>query len=153
MSNASIPDHVWTVLCRKRILEAQTNKVSLIDIPERLSLPRQKIEEAEEQAADNRNVVIPFECSLVSMFWRDRPAGKWDYRIDVKAPDGKTRPQDPIDIPANDQPGSHRVFFDFGALTFHGIGTYYFNVRMKADGAKRWKRVARIPFQIAVQEE
>lgn len=142
-------EHVWTVLSIKHIIEIQTQKISLIEIPERLILDRDIL----EVAAKEENVTLRLGWTLASMFWSDGPSEESAYRVDIVFPDGTMASQEPITITGKTMTGSTRVLTTIEGIPFRGAGTYYFEVRTRPESGKRWRRVAKVPLQIVFKPE
>ena len=145
----SVPEHIWTVLCGRSIVEVGTNKISLVDVVERVTLPDREILEV----AEKKQITLGVPCTLASMFWREGPTREWQYRLDLVLPNGTRNKQEPLRVSGVEEVGSNRVMVGFQGVTFGGLGTYYFEVRTRPDGGKRWKRVARVPLQVVLEEE
>lgn len=142
-------EHVWTVLCSKAIAEENTRKLSLIDLPERLTL-----RDPELLSADQRDdVALGLRFVLASMFWCDGPSMPLDYRVNLRWPNGKRSPnQRTVSIPGSDDAGSARILTNIEAIQFRGLGIYYFEVSTRSRNG-RWRRVAKVPLQVLAAED
>lgn len=150
--------HTWSVLCGRVIIEAGTNKLNLIDLPEALFVNHEKLAAALEQSGDEK-VLLPTGISIMSLFWLEsdnEPA--IEMRLTTRGPgEGDRRPSNLIIIPSiKDQKNTYlRVMSVIAAMTYYGYGIYEIGVQVGVPGKKKWRTVADIPLIVrpATSEE
>ena len=135
--------HVWSVLCENRIIDKDTNNISLINIIEQLNfnIPG-------DQSAENQPFEIHGVLNVVSMWTRtyhDKPStGK--SRIRIKNPDNKyvaleEIPIDLIQFVRLRSLGSLKVIFQ---------KTGIYSIIVEVESKKGWVEVASIPLEVHI---
>lgn len=143
--------HVWTVVCDKIILEGPSEKISLLSLPEVLTIQDPKFLEAAEVAP----VILQVNLRIAAEFWMesdDEPG--MEIRFLLSAPAGSVQLAGPQEIPrvTGKRNSSFRVFGDLEQIIFQGLGLYSVDLETRAPGQKRWKRVSSYPLEMRVVE-
>lgn len=134
-------EHIWTLICSNAIVDRDTNNVSIFNILEQVTIPKNAI----------NNQVIAVGIELITLWVRSdlsKPA-KGKSQINLVAPNGEvTKSVDSeIDLSKFERLRS-RVFFQ--GLPYNGEGIYRFIVLYKVDDEKDWEQVASIPLKMVV---
>jgi hypothetical protein len=134
--------HIWTVVCRKAVIDA-ANTVTLFDALEELGVfpepPAQMLGKG----------VLPVEMAVVTLWMRDDVAiGEAPtQRMRILAPDGR---QLAVAEQAFDLERYQRArnIANLPGLLYAGLGTYTVEVSRKTDG--KYEVVASVPFDLKV---
>src|SRR5688572_21096340 len=70
--------HIWSVLCRKTVIDNDTNNMSLIDVFEQLGLNDEKGNLEQGKPFD-----IPFEFEIISMLKKNKKEAHVDVEVKV----------------------------------------------------------------------
>lgn len=136
--------HIWSVLCRKVIIDKNDNSLSLIEVVEGVevvSLPASSVQ-ASQMFMD-----------LVT-YWRRSYPSKVEHataRLVIKDPGGKAVGL-PHEIPiALEEAPRIRCLLRFqGGVPYTKNGVYEYMVQLKYGGSK-WGTVAQIPLEITIK--
>lgn len=146
-------NHIWSVLCRRAIVDSGTNNLTISDVLEELTIDI-KIEKQNVDAMKQIN--LPLEFEIVS-FWKKQDDVthhlKADCEIEVLNPEGKkikTLPQ-VIDMPS----GMKRLRTILRVMGFvvEGSGDYTLKVNVKEEGHKTYKTVSLLPLTVNINKE
>ena len=132
--------HVWSVLCRRAILDKSTNNVSLIDSLENIEfVPTKPLQEG-------RWSIFAFETTLVSFLVRsdDNVPEQPKIRVQLVAPDGKASGQEVIATVNLSEHTRARNFFQFQTMGFWSSGTHNFVVSLELEN-EGWEAFAEVP--------
>ena len=135
--------HVWSVLCETRIIDKDTNNLSLINIVEQLNFDISKDKSTEDQPVEIRGVL-----NVVSMWTRknrDEPS-KGESRVRIKNPDNKYTPPTEMMLDLTN-------FVRLRSLTSLAIGlnkTGIYSVIIELKTGKKWNEVASIPVEVNI---
>jgi hypothetical protein len=142
-----VPKLIWSVLCRHGIIEAETNKISLVDIPEALYLPPDAISDIESLEPPDK-VAVPIRWDHVTWWRRGNPDEPEAFivRHTIRDPKGRMLAKGDLKVDFRGR-SKARTLLRSGAMYLRGIGTYEFAVSVSIDG-KRWRKVASIPFDV-----
>lgn len=149
-----MPEHLWSILCYKACVDEATNSVSILDVYEKIII--QNVSDPaslEKTRRDGKEAFFPIRMDLMSHWVRsdfEKPeSGK--LRLVLQPPTGKRLTLvDELLIDLDEHP-RFRSRIQMPAMPYRGPGIYYFLVSLRQ--AKGWKRVAKIPFEIALSEE
>lgn len=134
--------HVWSVLCQRTIVNADTNNPTLIEAIELISLPAPQIPEGTQA------VVVPFEAELISLWVREDIAEgeALQGRVSIALPNGVATNPMPFEIDLRE---NHRLYtrVKFSVLPIVAPGYCWFVVELERDD--EWREAARVPVEIA----
>jgi hypothetical protein len=136
--------HIWSVLCLRSIVDAQTQNISLIDVIEEISLAPQLFEQSKE-------VILPYRFELVT-YWRrslSQQAVRANARIVVLDPEEKVLEQQIYDIDLS-QYSKVRTRIGVPNFTVSNVGMYVFVIELQTEN-ESWREVARVPLDISVR--
>ena len=132
-------EHIWSVLCRTAITDKDRNTLSLIETMEQINF-----------AAEGEVEGLPYEASIVSMWWRSKDdiSEIAHERLIILSPNREpiiTSPMQEINL--KDYRRSRNTL-NFSGLPFRGNGVYRFVIQLSEDEGKNWKDVASVPLEI-----
>ena len=142
-------DHIWSVLCKDSVADAETNNVSLFNIVEQINLIATPEAIAERRLPD----VINVSMVLLTLWTRsdaDEPESA-NGRVILESPTGKVLYKRDYSI-ALKKTARHRYRLIFSGINFDGFGRYRFIVKKKIKG-DRWSIVARVPLEVLQAEQ
>lgn len=132
--------HVWTVLCKRALVDERTNSVSLIDA----------IEGVTGKGPAPKPAILPFEATLAQLWARSEVGEpeKGRARMRILSPKGKElhSSEYEVDLSAHER---RRHFLSMQGLPYEEAGRYEMVSEMELDDA--WKEVSRYPVDIAVE--
>ncbi|MCK4376006.1 MAG: hypothetical protein KAX19_11770 [Candidatus Brocadiae bacterium] len=128
--------HIWCILCMDVITDQQTNLVSYINCLERV------------QTTELPFPLLP--CWMGTLWTRNGEASEaLQFKIVLVSPKGKKKVVFQSDEITLDKQNT-RVNVHLTGQPIEEEGTHYFQIHQK--GPKRWKKVAQIPFPVALSE-
>lgn len=139
-------NHIWTIVCRRSIVEKDTNILSIIDVAEQLSIDVHVSPEVQDA-----DVIGSAAFHLIS-FWErtdpKRPEPETQIETRVISPSGKLLGKMEADFSMNDPHTRSRVTVSVPGMPVRESGRYEIRVFLKK--GKRWQRVATVPLTIVV---
>lgn len=144
--------HIWSVLCRRSIVDSGTNNLTISDVLEELKID---IKVQQKDVDKLKLINIPLEFEVVSLWMKDdiQQHQKAESTIEVISPDGKQMKtfNQVIDIPA----GMKRLRSKMQVMGFvvESEGEYIFQINIKEEGNKMYKTVAELPFEVHINKE
>ena len=134
--------HLWTILCARCILEANTNSVSLIDVLENVTVSTG----GQPAFQANWSLVTDWRRQDESLESRGRA------RIELIAPSGETIGSSPveydIDLATTDRA---RAIVAIPLMPIRGEGRYLFRISLQTQGEKEWREVFDYPLVVTLQ--
>jgi hypothetical protein len=141
---ASMPRHIWTVLCERVLIDPETNSLTLVDVVEQLTLTP---DDWPPQPS-----VLSVRLELVSLWFRE--TGDSDANIIARTvfetPAKKVLAQGAIEIGFPRDAELARTTARFRDLPVEGAGTYLFRIERQRD-ADAWEEVTRVPLRIVFE--
>ncbi|MGC1953832.1 MAG: hypothetical protein WA970_14945 [Gammaproteobacteria bacterium] len=143
-------EHIWTVLCARSLVDADTNNVSLIDVIEQLTLTG----DPPDIPPDGKPIILAgIQLTVVSLWTRTDPAqpDRVTFRVIVITPDGKRiipKEEHELDLESHRRV---RVFVRLNSFPYRGPGDYEWLIEERQQtksGKPKWTKVARIPLEI-----
>jgi hypothetical protein len=134
-------EHIWSVLCSRSVIDAETNNVSIQDVIEQIVISAKPVE----------NGFLPIQLELITLWGREESnePTKGFERITFISPSGKTEVVSEVEIDLI-KGERHRQRVRFPGLPISESGKYYFKVEMK-NSNNEWKQVSAIPLQVVFQ--
>jgi hypothetical protein len=140
--------HVWTIVCRRAVVDQFDNSLSMIDMLEAIGVPTPP-----PPPADNPKALpaVPVDWYVVSYWRRSDPARpeRTTARLKVVAPDGKTVTEITQEL-VLDKVQNMRGLMRLPVLPLRGAGLYQFVIY--AGGGKVWKKVTAVPIVVQYLE-
>jgi len=146
--------HIWSVLCKKAIVDRETNSITLFESIDSLE-SNEKIAPPPE-SGDSLIVVQNINPQLVTLWARSdftKPETAVS-RLTVVGPNGKKlkQPGNTVELTTSTR---NRVIVEFSGLPFLGFGIYEFIVELQRGEkpSQRWHKVASIPLEWTLKKE
>lgn len=136
--------NIWSLLCRRALIDPQTNIISLIDSFE-------EIEIGVDQDSKGKVINAPVDFELVS-YWKKSEDDSKEYLGEVKVldPSGKTIGKFPFALNFA-QSTRLRARLQFPSLLITGPGEYIFQVQYKtAVSGSKFVSVAEVPLFVKI---
>jgi len=139
--------HIWSVLCKKTIIDTDTNNISLIDVFEQL--------QAKVNLPQNKNIKlsIPLEYEVVNFWYKENSDKKEEVDVEITLidPNNKSLKSfiNTITIPDNKKRVRTRLKITGLPITISGI--YRFIIKTKEKNTKNYKQVAELPIEIKIE--
>lgn len=139
---------IWSVLCKRGILDKRTNNVSLIDALENLEFRSSDPIEEEKQWK-----LLPIEITLVSFITRTdyNEPERSKLRIQIASPDGRIHKKSIITDVNLIEHQRFRNFAMMRQVAFWASGIHKFVVSLQGENDK-WTKSAEIPLDIRQKE-
>lgn len=132
--------HIWTVVCARSIVDAETQNLTLLDILEQVSAPASVFESDE--------AFLPLRLEVVSLWARREPEVQTqaEGRLRWKDPKGEILEEQEYTIDLREHPRS-RTRVRVPGLPVSTPGLYFFTVSQRSEKGS-WEEVARIPIRL-----
>lgn len=134
-------EHIWSVLCSRSVIDAETNNVSIQDVVEQITI----------NAEPAKDGFLPFPLELITLWGRketNEPATGVE-RVTFITPSGTSKIVSEAEINLSSvERFRHRV--KFPGLLVSEAGKYYFKVELK-NGDNEWREASAIPLKIIFQ--
>jgi hypothetical protein len=141
--------HVWTIVCRRAIVNQADNSLSLIDQIDGIGVPTPP-----PPPPDNPNALpaIPVGFYITSLWRRSDPnrPERVNSRCKILAPDGTNLIDTQLELVLDDPYQTIRGFMQLPLLPLRGPGTYQFV--MYLGSGKVWKKVTSVPLTVQYLE-
>lgn len=143
--------HIWSVLCRKSIVDSETNNLSINDVLEQLGIDV-KIKKGNE---DKVNVVnVPIEFEVVSMWVKDNKSSfKGTVHVEIIDPLGKVVKTFEQPLEMQEAMKRMRARLRVMGMAIEQSGDYTFRVTIKEENDKSYKTVAELPLEVNLKKE
>jgi len=144
--------HIWTVICKRSLLDEDLKTISLIDVLEEMSAsmpPRSEV----KQIKGKKWGLAPFEFEVVSL-WIRKEKDKSTLglsRICVHDPSGIITESREVDVDLRKYTRMRTRQRFTGIPLTDKSGLYWFHVELKQEGSKEWVEVDKIPLDISVK--
>ncbi len=85
--------HVWSVLCRKSLIDGTTNQVSLLDILEEVvfTIPKPFSDSLKDEMSLGKAAVFPFEYEVISLWENVKRTSGDSYIVEMIDPDNERK--------------------------------------------------------------
>jgi len=144
--------HIWTLLCRRSVIDNETNNLSLYDILEQLTIKINVKKNSEEKIY---NINIPIEYEVIS-FWTKSPdisEFNGELKLDIVNPKGKILKffEKPLTIPKDKRRLRSRIRISGFIADMEGIYTFRMNYRETAED--QYTKTADIPLEVFIEKK
>lgn len=145
-------NHIWSLLCRRSVIDSETNNLSVYDILEQLTVDI-KIKKGNENKAAKIN--IPIEYEVIS-FWVKTPGikeFKGGIKLEIINPEGKVEKtfEQPLEIPKDKRRLRSRI--RISGFVADTAGNYIFRINYKESDKEQYKKAADIPLEVILKKE
>lgn len=144
--------HIWSILCRRSIVDSETNNISLYDSLEELSVG---VKVKRQDAPIPQAINIPIDYEVVS-FWMKENIGSHvqaDTEIEIVLPDGSSGKSFPQKIDMPEKMQRIRARYRIKGFGVSMPGTYLFRIKIKESEEKQFRTVSEIPLEVKIQKE
>lgn len=145
-------NHIWSLLCRRSVIDSETNNLSVYDILEQLTVDI-KIKKGNEDKATKINVPIEYE---VISFWikaSEIKEFKGGIRLEIVNPEGMVEKtfEQPLEIPKDKRRLRSRIRIN--GFVADMPGNYIFRISYKESTKEQYKKAADIPLEVILKKE
>ena len=140
----------FAVLCESTSVDAESNRVSLFNVIEGLTLGVDPDAETEEGA----DLMLPFSGTLVVTTERTNPSDPEaaNGRIVLRVPDGREFRGVTFDTDLSNHLRA-RSTFQIDVLPFAGAGVYQFKLQYEDDSTGKWETINTVSLPVEVETE
>lgn len=143
--------HIWSILSKKSIIDSTSNILSILEVVDEfkvdITLPK--------NLNETKNIVIPIELELTSLWYRNDPVGEYpfDFRVELYDPSGKkTNSFENVLIFPKDKKRL-RSQSKMQGLPVNDSGVYKFTIGFKDKKMKNFQNVAELPFDVILNKK
>lgn len=149
--------HVWSVLCRRVVIDNHSNNLSLFDVFEQISLTVKKTGATDggPNQSPDKLISVPFDYTLVSLWTKansDKPA-KANVKLELLDPNNKQLNEETFKIEIVDGSKRLRNTIQIQNLVLTKSGIYNFRVSVKNADDEKYTAVANLPLEVNMQTE
>lgn len=139
-----MPEHIWSVLCSKSVIDKDSQQVSLFDVIESVT-----VKLAEPPPPPSHTRAIAFHTELITLWRRSDPKSPEtaNCRCELITPTGERIASSSVQMDFSK--ARFRSNFKSDALPIQGSGTYLFNIAVQVS-EDEWNTVASIPLEVSV---
>lgn len=143
--------HIWSVLCRKSIIDSETNNISLNDVLEQLIIDI-KVKKEDEQKLNAINLPIEFE--VVNMWFKSgKTALKASMSVDFINPRGSVVKNFIQEFEMTPEMRRMRTRVKILGMALDTSGDYLVKVSIKENGEKEYSQVAELPIEVHINKQ
>lgn len=144
--------HIWSVLCRRSIIDNETNNISLNDVLEQLTIG---VKVKQQASPIPEGINIPIDYEIVSMWMRENEKGhvQADTEIEIIQPNGKSAKTFPQKIDMPEKIIRSRTRYRINGFIANMPGRYWFRVKIRDENRKEFKTVSEVPLDVIMQKE
>ena len=144
----------WSVLSSGVVVDQQTNNISLFNVIEEITIPKDKL--LKLKTDDGKNMLgVPVSFNLLSVWRRIGKSGliSADIKVQIFDPTGKTRDvsNEPIQLAEKIQ--RLRLIMKWAGIKVGSSGIYTFKILKKEKGEKSFSEAGTIDLKINIVEE
>jgi hypothetical protein len=134
--------HIWSVICKKSIIDSETNNITLNEVLEEITFS------FSNKDLIDKSVNFPFDFEIISYFTAARKNEKADMEIELLNPGKKMIGKfiQKIEFPENKL--RLRVRIKTSGISVDKDGEYLFRIKIKTQGNEKFKTVSEIPIFI-----
>lgn len=146
-------NHIWSVLCRRVIIDSSTNNLTISDVLEELTVD---VKTERQDTTPIKQINIPLEFEVVS-FWKKEGIAKSHIKaacqVEVMNPEGKKTKDflQVIDMPSGMK--RLRTMLKVMGFVVENSGEYILKVSVKEEGDKIYKTVAELPLIVNINRQ
>ena len=147
-----MPNHVWSTVCSKAILDRETNNISLIEVLEEIQFGPPP---PDNDLGQEGYVMLPIPMTLVTLWERESGSDSETFAVRIKFVDPTGTWIGPKDTEREHTIDKlrFRSINRMMAVPFSESGRYIILVQSKTSGSGRWKQNARVPLSIIAKSE
>lgn len=142
--------HIWSVLCRKSVIDQDTNSLSMYDVFEELKVDAKMDPKATDKNKKVKIINVPIEFELISYWIKDKKSEEFNGKcvINIKSPDGKVEKSFEQPLIISKEYERMRSRLKVQGFSVSQSGTYVFEVFIKNNEDEDEKKVASLPVKV-----
>lgn len=141
--------HIWSVLCKKSIIDSETNNVTLSEVLEQINIGLDK-----SGKTFTAPVNILFDCEVVSMWVKnEKKIFSGELKIDFCNPKGDLVKDHVYPFEMLPEIKRLRTRIRFNGFPIEGAGVYSFEVYVREKGNNDFCLVSEIPMEVVVSNK
>ena len=144
---APMPKHIWSVLCRRGVVDAETNVLSIDEVLEKVTLTVKK--ESDTKEAEQGGFIFPLAYELMS-FFQVEGQKKWEMKLEYLNSKGKLLTQNTYPLESPEKSTRFRYKVQISGLSVKENGDYLFRISLRSTEKDEFKVVAEIPLEVEV---
>jgi len=144
--------HIWTILCRRSVIDSETNNLSIYDILEQLTIDI-KIKKDRKDKVTKINV--PIEYEVVSLWTKSPKATEFDGGIKLEIINSEEKIEKTFEQPlklAKDK-SRLRSRIRIKGFVVEKPGIYIFRISYRENNRDKYIKAADIPLEIILKKE
>jgi hypothetical protein len=140
--------HIWTVICQKSSVDANSNILSLFEILEKINI---NIDPKAPNYEEGKILGIPFNFEIISYWKKTTQQSSGEGKIIILSPEKKELNSFPLEIKIPESLNSMRLIIKMDGLKFTTSGEYKVEVQQK--NGNKFDVVAEIPFEVTIHKQ
>ena len=143
--------HVWSVLCRRSVIDSETNNLSLYDVFEQLTVDLKFKEQDKDKLT---KVTVPLEYEFVSL-WYKQANSKFEgqFKVDVWTPKGEIEKTFEQVFEMAPTMKRMRTRLRINGFVAEDSGIYLFKISYKEKNNNKYTEITDIPFEVNIKKE
>jgi hypothetical protein len=130
--------HLYSVLCRRAVIEQDTGSLMLIDIPEIMTLP----------SSPTNDTSIRVDLILFVAFYCEAGSLKTEIRAQIRAPGGEVDELVAASTVSGDENAMLRMMIKIRSMTYRGPGKYEVDLLTRETPKQKWKTASSYPLLV-----
>lgn len=140
--------HIWSVLCQRSVVDAQSNNISIFDVLEALQVDINPTSQAKNQANLEYNIQLQYQIvTLISKEKADKKDTEYSIRVTLINSEGKKNILINQDLTFVANKKRMRSINQIQGLPVSQSGVYHFIVELKEDD-EAFRKVAELPLEV-----
>lgn len=139
--------HIWTILCQKSSVDANSNILSLFEILEKIDI---SLDKSAPKLQEGQAFAMPFHLEIVS-YWRktSNKTARGEIQFVFFSPEKQELGKLPVEIDIAENLQATRVLAKMDGMKFTKSGEYTVQVQQKING--NFEPVREVPFDVNIQ--
>lgn len=144
-------NHLWSVLCRKAIVDRASNNVSLLESFEQLTVSIGH--QPKELVATGSPITIPQSHELVTLWSRNDIDQEYSRNVELEFvdPEGNVLSQSEYILKFGPHIRRARVITTIGELSLTKSGIYTYRLYLQSDSGGREEPVVELPLEVKIE--
>jgi hypothetical protein len=147
--------HIWSILCRRSVIDADTNSLSLIDSIEGIDIGLSKEGAKKYEKKNETNFVAPISFEIVS-FWTDDDSSterKENLNLEWHGPNDKKLHEFSYNFIMPKKSSRIRTRIKTNGMPISMPGKYMLKIKLKDQKTKKYKEVSQLPVDVNIKFE
>lgn len=144
--------HIWTVLCRKSVIDNESNNLSLYDILEQLSI---SVKPEKETVKKTVKINLPLEYEVVSLWVKQssKDGFNGEIKLEIINPEGSVVKTFEQPFIIQDNKNRLRSRIRINGFVVDGSGVYLFRISYKEKQEKNFTQISEVPLEVSLKFE